>query len=95
MLRHQGDYLVFNEEDGGDPYPISRAKFGPESTAMRPSYLVDAWQSDGIPAAYVPDVDDIVHRVSSSAAAGDIIMIMSNGGFGGIHDKLLTALKER
>jgi UDP-N-acetylmuramate: L-alanyl-gamma-D-glutamyl-meso-diaminopimelate ligase len=63
-----------------------------ESTAMRPSRLVDAWQADGIRAAYVPDVDDIVTRIAQSAAPGDVIMIMSNGGFGGIHGKLLAAL---
>jgi len=30
--------------------------------------------------------------VASEAAAGDLVVLMSNGGFGGIHQKLLQAL---
>jgi len=37
-------------------------------------------------------VDDIVTRVAAEAGAGDQILVMSNGGFGGIHQKLLDAL---
>ena len=63
-----------------------------EKTAMRPDRLVAAWQAAGRTAAHVPDVDDIVARVSATAGTGDVVLIMSNGGFGGIHEKLLTAL---
>ncbi|HEX2168553.1 MAG TPA: Mur ligase family protein, partial [Longimicrobiales bacterium] len=61
-------------------------------TAMQPDRLVSAWQTAGKRAAHEPDVDAIVAHVASSAQAGDIVLIMSNGGFGGIHDKLLSAL---
>ncbi len=37
-------------------------------------------------------IDDLVHQVVASAQAGDHILCMSNGGFGGIHLKLLQAL---
>ena len=40
-------------------------------------------------------VDDIVGRVAAEAAPGDHLLIMSNGGFGGIHGKLLDALAAR
>jgi UDP-N-acetylmuramate: L-alanyl-gamma-D-glutamyl-meso-diaminopimelate ligase len=63
-----------------------------ETTALSPERLVAAWQAAGKDAAYLPDVDDIVRRVSATAGAGDVIMVMSNGGFGGIHEKLLSAL---
>jgi len=33
-----------------------------------------------------------VDMIAKEAQAGDHILIMSNGGFGGIHGKLLTAL---
>jgi UDP-N-acetylmuramate: L-alanyl-gamma-D-glutamyl-meso-diaminopimelate ligase len=66
-----------------------------ENTALRPHRLVDIWQRQGKRAAYLPDVDEIVARVAASATAGDVVMIMSNGGFGGIHDKLLDALRRR
>jgi UDP-N-acetylmuramate: L-alanyl-gamma-D-glutamyl-meso-diaminopimelate ligase len=35
-----------------------------------------------------PGVDEIVTRVATSARAGDVVAILSNGGFDGIYDKL-------
>lgn len=61
-------------------------------TAMQPDRLIAAWQSSGKSAVYEPDVDRIVARTTSSAQPGDIVMIMSNGGFGGIHQKMLDGL---
>jgi UDP-N-acetylmuramate: L-alanyl-gamma-D-glutamyl-meso-diaminopimelate ligase len=40
-------------------------------------------------------IDDLVHQVVAQAQAGDHILCMSNGGFGGIHQKLLAALRAR
>jgi len=37
-------------------------------------------------------IDEMVATVVAAAGAGDHILVMSNGGFGGIHDKLLAAL---
>lgn len=36
--------------------------------------------------------DDFVAQIVQAAQAGDHILVMSNGGFGGIHDQLLTQL---
>lgn len=47
-----------------------------------------------VPATVVNDVDELVSQVASEAKAGDQVVIMSNGGFGGIHQKLLTRLQE-
>ena len=63
-----------------------------ENSALRPDRLVEQWQAAGKAAAYIPEVDRIVERVAASARPGDVVMIMSNGGFGGIHQKLLDAL---
>lgn len=41
------------------------------------------------------DLDALVRSVVEQARAGDQILVMSNGGFGGIHNKLLTALGSR
>jgi len=38
------------------------------------------------------DLGRLVAQIAAAARAGDQILVMSNGGFGGIHDKLLTAL---
>ena len=38
-------------------------------------------------------LDDIIKTVAGEAGEGDAVVIMSNGGFGGLHQKLITALK--
>ena len=40
------------------------------------------------------NIDELVKQVMSHVKAGDHLLCMSNGGFGGIHDKLLNALKQ-
>jgi len=39
------------------------------------------------------DLAALVHDVTKAAHAGDHIVVMSNGGFGGVHAKLLDALE--
>jgi UDP-N-acetylmuramate: L-alanyl-gamma-D-glutamyl-meso-diaminopimelate ligase len=63
-----------------------------EHTAMNPSALVEDLMSSGTQADYVPDVADIVRTLAAEARTGDVLLVMSNGGFGGIHEKLLEAL---
>jgi UDP-N-acetylmuramate: L-alanyl-gamma-D-glutamyl-meso-diaminopimelate ligase len=40
-------------------------------------------------------VDELVKGLTQDARAGDHVLIMSNGGFGGLHDKLMAALRAR
>jgi UDP-N-acetylmuramate: L-alanyl-gamma-D-glutamyl-meso-diaminopimelate ligase len=49
----------------------------------------------GRPADAIEGADEIVRRLAPELRAGDTVAIMSNGGFGGIHDKLLAALEGR
>jgi UDP-N-acetylmuramate: L-alanyl-gamma-D-glutamyl-meso-diaminopimelate ligase len=46
-----------------------------------------------VPSCSFDDVDEIVGHLAKHSRSGDHIVIMSNGGFGGIHDKLLRALR--
>lgn len=46
-----------------------------------------------VPATVVSNVDELVSQVAGEARAGDQVVIMSNGGFGGIHQKLLARLQ--
>ena len=41
------------------------------------------------------DLEALVAAVAAEARAGDHVLVMSNGGFGGIHDKLLDRLSAR
>lgn len=43
----------------------------------------------------VRSTDAIIEHITAHAEAGDAIIIMSNGGFEGIHQRLLTALREQ
>jgi UDP-N-acetylmuramate: L-alanyl-gamma-D-glutamyl-meso-diaminopimelate ligase len=54
--------------------------------------LVSDLQTRGRHARYLPDVDAIVRTIAAEQAAGDIVVVMSNGGFGGIHRKLLDVI---
>ncbi|MEM8059047.1 UDP-N-acetylmuramate:L-alanyl-gamma-D-glutamyl-meso-diaminopimelate ligase [Morganella morganii subsp. sibonii] len=45
------------------------------------------------PAYWTGDPDALVNMVAGHAQPGDHILVMSNGSFGGIHDKLLEKLK--
>ena len=40
-------------------------------------------------------VDELVKGLAAEAREGDHVLVMSNGGFGGLHGKLLTALRAR
>jgi UDP-N-acetylmuramate: L-alanyl-gamma-D-glutamyl-meso-diaminopimelate ligase len=40
-------------------------------------------------------VDSIVTHVASKVQGGDLVVVLSNGGFGGIHGKLLERLERR
>ena len=42
--------------------------------------------------AHIPEIDDIVATIVREHRDGDVVVLMSNGGFGGIHGKLLQAL---
>lgn len=59
------------------------------------------WSLDALTRALAPkatltqDIDALVVLLSEQAEQGDSIVIMSNGGFGGIHDKLISALKRK
>lgn len=55
--------------------------------------LVKDIEMQGKPAHSFPDADAIVEHLTPELADGDVVIVMSNGGFGGIHDKLLDAAK--
>ncbi|MBP7488464.1 UDP-N-acetylmuramate:L-alanyl-gamma-D-glutamyl-meso-diaminopimelate ligase [Azospira oryzae] len=51
-----------------------------------------ALASLGERAVVLDDLEGLVARIAAAARPGDQVLVMSNGGFGGIHQKLLTAL---
>ncbi len=51
-------------------------------------------EDSSVPAQLASDIDDLIERVVAEARPGDQVVIMSNGGFGGIHQKLLARLQK-
>ncbi|GGQ32703.1 UDP-N-acetylmuramate:L-alanyl-gamma-D-glutamyl-meso-diaminopimelate ligase [Shewanella litoralis] len=45
-----------------------------------------------IPVTVFHNIEDIITNVANTAQAGDTVVIMSNGGFNGIHQKIIKAL---
>jgi UDP-N-acetylmuramate: L-alanyl-gamma-D-glutamyl-meso-diaminopimelate ligase len=72
---------------------VFRASLPPEQR-LSVEELVDAVTGGGRRARHIPTVNEIVRTVASEARQGDIVVIMSNGGFDGIHTKLLEALEK-
>ena len=64
----------------------------PEAQRLSEAELVGAIAAAGGRARFVPSVDEIVAVVRDEAREGDRVAVLSNGGFGGIHEKLLAAL---
>ncbi|HEX7240306.1 MAG TPA: UDP-N-acetylmuramate:L-alanyl-gamma-D-glutamyl-meso-diaminopimelate ligase [Longimicrobiaceae bacterium] len=64
-------------------------------TAMNPHELVDGWRAAGKTADFIPGPDEIVERLVPGLKGDEVVLVMSNGGFGGIHGKLLDALRSR
>ncbi len=54
--------------------------------------LIEEIAAQGKPAFGIEGADEIVTHLAPELRAGDIVAVMSNGGFGGIHEKLLSAL---
>jgi UDP-N-acetylmuramate: L-alanyl-gamma-D-glutamyl-meso-diaminopimelate ligase len=65
----------------------------PEAERLSPQQLVDDLTGRGQRARYLPDVDDIIRTIAAERRDGDVVVLMSNGGFGGIHRRLLQALQ--
>ena len=59
---------------------------------LNPDKLMQDLRLAGKPAAYLPTVESILDHVATGAKEGDVVCVFSNGGFGGIHDRLLQRL---
>lgn len=59
---------------------------------LDPARLMADLQKAGKTAAYLPDADRIVAHVAANVQGGEVVCVFSNGGFGGIHQKLLDRL---
>jgi len=84
--------------DPADAVVVARV-FGasklPIEEQLSPDRLVEGVRARGKTAATFDTTAEIVEFVAGQAVSGDHIVVMSNGGFDGIHAKLLAALNNR
>jgi len=52
-------------------------------------------EASPVPAEVFQSTDAIIEKICAESAAGDHVVIMSNGGFEGVHQRLLAALEHR
>jgi UDP-N-acetylmuramate: L-alanyl-gamma-D-glutamyl-meso-diaminopimelate ligase len=71
--------------------PVFRGTL-PEAERLSVADLVRDLGAAGVDARELPSVEAIVDAVAGEATAGDDVLVMSNGGFGGIHHRLIEAL---
>jgi len=63
-----------------------------EEERLDPKKVVETIRSKGREAQFLPSVEKIVDYIAEHRQPGDVVMIMSSGGFEGIHQKLLDRL---
>ena len=84
---------AFDDADSVVLSQIARLELLAPSERLDPEQLMKDLKSAGKSAAYLPDVDSIVAHVAKNAQGGEVVCVFSNGGFGGIHNKLLQSLQ--
>jgi UDP-N-acetylmuramate: L-alanyl-gamma-D-glutamyl-meso-diaminopimelate ligase len=60
---------------------------------IHPEHVVETLNSTGIKAHSVKDADELLEKALPLLVSGDVVLIMSNGSFDGIHIKLASALR--
>ncbi|HEY3174497.1 MAG TPA: UDP-N-acetylmuramate:L-alanyl-gamma-D-glutamyl-meso-diaminopimelate ligase [Candidatus Polarisedimenticolia bacterium] len=85
--------------DGADEVviaPVDHPERAPEGRRFSVERLIADLRGRGLSAQHEPaGVPGIVATIAEKARRGDVVLIMSNGGFGGIAEKLLAALDAR
>ena len=66
----------------------------PENERLTTSSVINGIKRNAKPAREFPDADAIVAAVAPELESGDVVAILSNGGFGGIYEKLPRKLEE-
>ncbi|MCB9538364.1 MAG: hypothetical protein H6704_19105 [Myxococcales bacterium] len=94
---HQQDYAT--AFDAADRVVLARPFVKQDKLAADEKLDVDRLVADigarGVEATYRADVDDALAYLVEQVRPGDVVVFMSASGFGGIHDRLLAALRAR
>jgi UDP-N-acetylmuramate: L-alanyl-gamma-D-glutamyl-meso-diaminopimelate ligase len=75
--------------------PLFKPEKIPDGERLDVGGVIEDLRSMGRAAWNLDGVDGIIRQVCAEARSGDVIVILSNGGFGGIYEKLPSALRVR
>ena len=73
---------------------VFRSEAVPENERLELPALAAEIRQNGRPVRLLADADAIVGTIASELRSGDVVAILSNGGFGGIYEKLPARLRE-
>jgi len=73
---------------------VFRSEAVPENERLELPALAAEIKQNGRPARLLADADTIVQTIAPELSSGDVVAILSNGGFGGIYEKLPARLRE-
>jgi UDP-N-acetylmuramate: L-alanyl-gamma-D-glutamyl-meso-diaminopimelate ligase len=82
----------FADADGVVVAQVARLEQLNPDERLNPEQLMSDLKANGKTSAYLPDADAIVAHISKAAQPGEVVCVFSNGGFGGIHSKLIERL---
>jgi len=74
---------------------VFRSDAVPENERLELPALAAEIEQNGRPVRLLADADAIVQSIAPELRSGDVVAILSNGGFGGIYEKLPARLRER
>lgn len=80
-------------------YALIAGIFEPEKVPIEirldPQRMISDIQKEGTAAFYVPEQSNMLDVIVNQTRPGDKVILMSNGSFDGLHDKILDALRNR
>ncbi len=74
---------------------VHRADALGDEERLNPEQIVKTLTGRGIDAHHIPKTNSIIEFISENVGTGDILLIMSNGGFGGLPKKLTTTISQK
>jgi UDP-N-acetylmuramate: L-alanyl-gamma-D-glutamyl-meso-diaminopimelate ligase len=80
--------------DGVFVSQIARLELLQPQERLDPEKLIRDIEAGGKPAFYLPTVESIVDHLAQATRPNDVVSVFSNGGFGGIHEKLLARFEK-
>ena len=83
---------AFEQADGVVFAKVARLEQIPVDERLNPEQVIADIAATGKPAFYEPGVSQIIDRLKPLVKSGDVIVVFSNGGFDGIHARLLAEL---